>query len=141
VRIVEVRDGHRPTWLVRPDGPVHLIQRRAHVRAPTLLAAIVIPPGQEALPALVVDLSEGGLRCSLASDLLAPIAPGVEVVVSFKLQNVLLSLDATIVRVEPPRHQRISFGARIRPSEEDAVRLRRYVLDWQRQVLAKGLTL
>jgi hypothetical protein len=141
VRVVEVRDGRVPMWLVQPDGPVHLIQRRAHVRAPTLLAAIVIPPRQEALPALVTNLSEGGLRCSLAADLRPPVGPGVEVIVSFKLQDTLLRLPTTVVRIEDAANERVAFGARIRPTEPEAALIRRHVLDWQRQVLAKGLSL
>lgn len=64
VQLEDVAKGAEPTWRVRPTGPVRAVQRRDAVRAPVRLK-VVASAGGDPQSGWTVDLSEGGIRCTL----------------------------------------------------------------------------
>lgn len=66
VELLAVTPGEVSTWLVRAVGAADRGQRRRAVRAPLALP-VVLRRGDDTLIAGTSDVSEGGLRCTLAA--------------------------------------------------------------------------
>lgn len=92
-----------PVWTLTPVDLLRRHQRRAHFRVP-LAASLVLEfqptPDEEAVqvPAMAVDLGEGGLLSALRGD--APPA-GMATRVRIDLPEGAVAVDATVVRVMP----------------------------------------
>lgn len=115
-----------PQWRLLPDGMAKSDQRRRHVRAATEGRATVVRD-REVLPAALLDVSEGGLRCRLERpDAIAGV--GDLVSCSFSAAGRDLDLRGRVVQVHldvgKPRVLAVSF---LDTTSHQADELRRHV--------------
>lgn len=136
-RVVEIvaatREGAVALWQTRPVGPAMRTQRRAHVRVALGQPMTLTLERLGTVRALLVDLSEGGVRCRVdARDSTgatddehpAPLAEGEQGGVSFTLQGVDFDLPATVYRAVPDGTA-VDLVLRLDVTERQATEVRR----------------
>lgn len=125
-----------PQWRLLPDGVAKGNQRRRHVRASTEGKATVVRD-QQVLPAALLDVSEGGLRCRLA-DADAVAGVGDLISCSFTAAGRDLDLRGKVVQVHlelgKPRVLAVSF---VDVTSQQADELRRHVFAEQARTRAR----
>jgi hypothetical protein len=125
VAVLETTRRPEPTWLVRLTAPAARCQRRSFVRADVHLPVVLRHPDAD-LEVTAVDLSEGGMRCSVRAE--AAVKVGDSVVAEFSAGR-QLSVPAAVARVlrgdkDKPTDLGLSF---VGVTMSDADTIRRYV--------------
>jgi c-di-GMP-binding flagellar brake protein YcgR len=128
-----------PHWQVRPAGPVRTEQRRRHVRVLST-DPVTIVRDRQALPGDLVDLSEGGMRCTL-HDAETVIGVGDSVSAIWRIEGREHDLRARVVRVvvtpDTPRTVSLAFLDLTQTQEDE---LRRHVYTEQTRARARTIT-
>ena len=122
--VTEARTGPYPTWVVSPTGPAQRVQRRQFVRISESgdSAYLRLFTAGGAVAAHVLDLSEGGTRCTLPEGVIAAIGDRFEMVLGFDAAEVATA--GTVVRVHPA-HTGVELSFRfddLRTADADRVR-------------------
>jgi c-di-GMP-binding flagellar brake protein YcgR len=125
--VVSSDEGHPPTCTVRQASEVQLVQRRRFVRtqSPRPIELLLAP--ERSVPAMMVELSEGGMSCEVfaAVKLLEDAVVGVELKMD---DDTIVPLRARVVRAEPVGQGRCRVGfAFVDVDERRAAVLRRHV--------------
>ncbi len=126
--VVVVEVGERPlrVWRVRPETTTKQIQRRDHVRTQMTQRVHIGGPGASR-QGVVTDLSEGGVRVTLADD--PAYAVGDPVALKLQVGEAPMIARAEVVRVERPQPGQTDLALRFLDlSHRDADRIRRVVL-------------
>jgi c-di-GMP-binding flagellar brake protein YcgR len=137
-RVVQHRNAPFPMLDVRPTGPIERRQQREFVRLPALItprqvAAVGPKDLLTPLPAVVLDLSAGGLR--LRSKRALSVGQPLKIVLDLPAPIGLLTAHATVSWVRQPAGQRdapIEAGCRfVDLGQRERERLVRYILQTQ----------
>ena len=127
-----------PQWQVKPAGVARTEQRRSAVRVHAESAATIIRDRQ-AFAATLVDLSEGGMRTTLA-DAETVIGVGDLVSVILKFDKVEHDMRARVVRVQVEPGEPRTIAARFLDlTQMQADELRRHVFTEQTRVRARTI--
>jgi c-di-GMP-binding flagellar brake protein YcgR len=130
--LVETRGHPLPVWVVEGTGAPERVQRRRYVRVPTQPLPVLLRAGGRQVSAWLLDLSEGGLRCTCSEPV--ELAPGERLVAWIKLgqDGPNFALSAEVVRVTTGADQRRTIACSfVDVPTESADRLRQYVFDQQ----------
>ena len=109
-----------------PDGG----QRREFVRAHTAPVEIELTYDGETRSGRLIDLSEGGLRCSLRAPVVPAAGEVVEVVIQLDERGPI-DLEAELVTVERQEQVWVLAGRFVAVPNQDADRIRAYVFTRQ----------
>lgn len=109
-----------------PDGT----QRREFVRSHTAPVEIELSFGGELRSARLIDLSEGGLRCSVRGPAVPRAGDVVEVVIPLD-ERAPIDLDAELVTIERQEQVWVITGRFVSVPTQDADRIRAYVFSRQ----------
>jgi c-di-GMP-binding flagellar brake protein YcgR len=109
-----------------PDGT----QRREYVRSHTAPVEIELTFGGETQTGRLIDLSEGGLRCSVRGAIVPRAGDVVEVAIPLDERG-LIDLDAELVSVERQDQVWVLAGRFLAIPTQDADRIRAYVFTRQ----------
>lgn len=135
--IDEVRSGNLPLWVLRGAGGVRWAQRRSYVRVPVAAPLILTVDGRR-VHATVVDLSEGGMRCTVRGR--ASMAIGDLVDTSLRVEEGEVPVMARAVRVIPAGSDLLEIGLQfVDITVANADRIRRTVFATQVRSRAMGL--
>jgi len=143
IRLLSVRRGELPSWIVEVAGDIYLHQRRRYVRAgggESIQVRPCEPEDAGMLSGRVVDISEGGLRCWLESgDLSRELYPGQPVSVTVGLESDQVVIVGEVLRILPGRPEKgVDAVIVFELPEGTAGLVRRYVL--HSQLLARRLS-
>jgi hypothetical protein len=132
-----VRTPH-PRMTVRPLGDVRKLQRRAHVRVPQL-SPIDLRLGGVSIQASLLDVSESGVRCSVARP--TPLGMDSQITVTLDLfDDESVELIATPARMYAMDDDHLEIGLLfVDIDERTANRIRRHVYAQQVRDRAMGL--
>ena len=119
-----------PLWRVQPDGLVITTQQREFTRAGDALRATV-RRDEQAWPAVVADLSEGGARCVLETATRPPC--DVTVLLDVEVDGQILLLPARVLTISPLPGQRFEVRLAFQSIGRSADIVRRRVLAQQRR--------
>lgn len=140
-RFVSAEFEGRAIWVVEALGTVEVEQGRQVSRA-TAHGVVHLGPAEPTVGVVLrgrlVDISEGGMRCQLAG---TGVDPGQEVTIRLMLDERLVAVRGTIVRMEPGVDENgVEVAVRFEPDEVQAQAIRRYVLHRQVQDRVSGTT-
>ena len=137
VTVVRISRARPAQWGLRFTGAATKCQRRTFVRADVFLPALLTVAGQQ-VAVTGVDLSEGGLRCLVPSEVRPSVRDSVRV--TFDI-GVSLSVAADVMRTSRRNedgHSEVGLCF-TDLSIDNADRVRAYVFAQLRQLRAKGL--
>ena len=122
--VTESRAAPYPIWVLAPKGPAQRVQRREYVRIPESPDSVQLRlfTSAGAVSAAVLDLSEGGARCTVPIAVGAGIGDRFELVLSF--EDVEISSACAVVRSHTV-DQHTELGVRfadLRTADADRVR-------------------
>ena len=124
--VVSSAEGQPPTCTVRQASEVQLVQRRRFVRAESPRPVQLLLAPERSVPAMLVELSEGGMCCEVFATvkLLDDAVVGIEL----ELGDVTVPLRARVVRAVaiPQGRARVSL-AFVDVDERRAAIIRRHV--------------
>ncbi len=131
-RIVSVAGETIPKWVLRAEGPAHVAQNRDFVRV-DMVGRITLDAIGMVADATMLDLSEGGMRCTVKPH--QRLNKGQTVETTLSLGNEQVPVKAEIMRAtdrhDPPR---IELGLRfVDMSERSNDAIRRYVFEVLRE--------
>jgi len=132
-------------WRLIVDGPVTRVQRRRYFRVPWIgpVTLELRPHGSPAelqvLAGTTVDLSEGGLRCSLPAPGLAD-RSAVRVLLPVRDQVLVLPATTVWQRAAPANARLVETGISFDDVEEHGDLLRRVVVEEQLRARRAGLS-
>jgi hypothetical protein len=139
VQFLGTEGGHIETWRLQKVGEPTIEQLREFVRVEATLPIVASVPqsGEESVESVVVsgttiDISEGGVRCMLATQGLAPelLQPETEVLVHLDLEGREVELAGKVLRRVQALHGRSEVVFMFHPSHH-ADELRRFVFATQ----------
>ena len=138
IRIVETRDAPFPTWVAEPSGPPVRIQRRQYVRILEADgdATLRLFTADGVVTAEVVDLSEGGTRCTVPATFRATVGDKLEAILM--VDGAELHVHCVVVRVHPRddvNELGLQFGGL---TEHHADQLRHHVFAHQAALRARA---
>lgn len=108
VEVVENRtEGSVRLWVTRATGPVRREQRRNYVRVPMGTPMTLTHKGGELKKALLVDVSEAGLRVRVPVEEAEQLKPDQGVKVGFSVDGTGFMLEGRVLRFIPqePEHE------------------------------------
>ncbi|MBI1758548.1 MAG: PilZ domain-containing protein [Actinobacteria bacterium] len=138
-RFVAAESDGRAIWKVEALGTVEVEQGRQVSRAPAN-GLVHLGPAEPTVGVVLrgrlVDISEGGMRCQLAG---GGVDPGQQVSVRLVLEERLLAVRGTVVRMEAGAVEGgVEVAVAFEPDEAQAQLIRRYVLHRQVRDRAVG---
>ncbi len=137
VTVARITRARPAQWGLRFAGAATKCQRRTFVRADVFLPVLLTVAGDQ-VAVTGVDLSEGGLRCRVPSEVRPSVRDSVQI--TFDI-GVSLSVAAEVMRVSPRNEDTHGeLGLCFTDlSIDNADRVRSYVFAQLRQLRAKGL--
>jgi len=136
--VVETRDAPYPTWVVEPCGEPVRVQRRQFVRIMEADGSIELRLFTKtgAVAAEVVDLSEGGVRCTVPATCQPSVGDRLEGVLN--IDGPEIAIHGIVVRLHPgpsANDMALQFGGL---TEHDADRVRHHIFTRQAHLRARA---
>jgi hypothetical protein len=129
VRVVGFTKAQPPSWQLRLDGEARRETRRNFVRGGGGERLQLWWDGGSRCDGVIVNLSEGGVRCRLAT---AEAAPDDRVTVRLLLGDEVVEAAALVLSVRAvPDADQFEVVATYQLDEQRSQTVRRYVLQWQ----------
>ncbi|HEY8339165.1 MAG TPA: PilZ domain-containing protein [Egibacteraceae bacterium] len=131
-------DPGTPLWLLQVTGPPEVAQRREFFRA-RADGDLSLAAGRRELPARLLDLSEGGLRCRVKGP--APASQGETLTAVLSLDGSDIVAETAVVRATPSLDGRTELALRfVDLGERSAEVIRRHLFRQQLRQRRSGLS-